>query len=205
MLRREGLLAPQRAHRRRSKRLHDGKIITDAPTGGGAPTAPWPGPSRTAGYGSSTWSTTTPARRVSLRGSTSRRSGTGSLPCNRSTTPSSTATAHWPPTSPAASRSATTRTTSTAPPTSPARSAGSASTTPRPTPESPTNGCAERWIKTLKEQCLWARTYRNVDDLRQAVADFVELYNTQWLIERLGHRTPRETHQHWLADKAAVA
>ncbi len=67
------------------------------------------------------------------------------------------------------------------------------------------NGCAERWIKTLKQQCLWARTYRNVDDLRQAVADFVELYNTQWLIERLGHRTPRETYQAWLADKAAAA
>ena len=54
------------------------------------------------------------------------------------------------------------------------------------------NGCAERWIKTLKEQCLWARTYRNVDDLRDAVAAFVALYNTQWLIERLGHRTPRD-------------
>ncbi len=67
------------------------------------------------------------------------------------------------------------------------------------------NGCAERWIKTLKEQCLWARVYRNVDELRRAVAAFVELYNTQWLIERLGHRTPRETYQHWLADKAAAA
>jgi transposase InsO family protein len=71
--------------------------------------------------------------------------------------------------------------------------------------EPETNGCVERWIKTLKEQCLWARTYRNVDDLRQAVAAFVELYNTQWLIERLGHRTPHETYQTWLADKAAAA
>ena len=31
LLRREGLLAPQRAHRRRTPRLHDGRIITDAP------------------------------------------------------------------------------------------------------------------------------------------------------------------------------
>jgi len=67
------------------------------------------------------------------------------------------------------------------------------------------NGCAERWIKTLKEQCLWARTYRTVDDLRDAVIAFVELYNTQWLIERLGHRTPRETYQQWLAEQTAVA
>lgn len=67
------------------------------------------------------------------------------------------------------------------------------------------NGCAERWIKTLKEQCLWARSYRNVNDLRDAVAAFVELYNTQWLIERLGHRTPREAYQQWLADKGQAA
>ncbi|MGI8613114.1 MAG: hypothetical protein ACR2KL_04085 [Nocardioidaceae bacterium] len=37
---------------------------------------------------------------------------------------------------------------------------------------------------------MWARTYSNVDDLRQAVADFVEVYNHQWLIARLGHHTP---------------
>lgn len=67
------------------------------------------------------------------------------------------------------------------------------------------NGCAERWIKTLKEQCLWARTYRSVDDLRDAVTAFVELYNTHWLIERLGHRTPRETYQQRLAEPAAAA
>ena len=67
------------------------------------------------------------------------------------------------------------------------------------------NGCAERFIKTLKEQCLWARTYRTIDELRQAVADFVELYNREWLIERLGHRTPRETHEQWLAGKEQAA
>ncbi len=67
------------------------------------------------------------------------------------------------------------------------------------------NGCAERWIKTLKEQCLWARTYRDVDDLRQAVTGFVELYNREWLIERLGHRTPREAYAQWLADREQAA
>jgi putative transposase len=29
-----------------------------------------------------------------------------------------------------------------------------------------TNGCAERWIRTLKEQCLWAGLYDSVDQLR---------------------------------------
>lgn len=39
---------------------------------------------------------------------------------------------------------------------------------------------------------LWAELYEDVDHLRQAVAGFTELYNTEWLIERLGHRSPRE-------------
>jgi putative transposase len=60
--------------------------------------------------------------------------------------------------------------------------------------EPETNGCAERWIRTLKEQCLWARLYEDLDDLRQGVAQFVELYNTSWLIQRHGHRTPREAY-----------
>jgi putative transposase len=58
--------------------------------------------------------------------------------------------------------------------------------------EPETNGCAERFIRTLKEQCLWARPYATIDELRQAVAEFTHLYNTEWLIERHGHRTPRE-------------
>jgi putative transposase len=61
--------------------------------------------------------------------------------------------------------------------------------------EPETNGCAERWIRTLKEQCLWAGLHDTVDELRQAVAGFVDTYNTQWLIGRLGHRTPKEAYQ----------
>jgi putative transposase len=61
--------------------------------------------------------------------------------------------------------------------------------------EPETNGCAERWIRTLKEQCLWAQLHDSVDQLRQAVAGFVDRYNTQWLIGRLGHRTPKEAYQ----------
>lgn len=58
--------------------------------------------------------------------------------------------------------------------------------------EPETNGCAERFIPTLKEQCLWAELYNTADDLRRAVADWTELYNTEWLIERHRHQTPRE-------------
>jgi transposase InsO family protein len=61
--------------------------------------------------------------------------------------------------------------------------------------EPETNGCAERWIRTLKEQCLWTNLYDSVDELCQAVAGFVATYNSQWLIGRLGHRTPNEAYQ----------
>jgi putative transposase len=61
--------------------------------------------------------------------------------------------------------------------------------------EPETNGCAERWIRTLKEQCLWVELHDTVDELRQAVAGFVQSYNSQWLIGRLGHRTPKEAYQ----------
>jgi putative transposase len=65
------------------------------------------------------------------------------------------------------------------------------------------NGCAERWIRTLKEQCLWARVYDDVDDLAQAVAGFTDLYNSKWLIERHGHLTPREAYTRWRQEVAA--
>ena len=65
------------------------------------------------------------------------------------------------------------------------------------------NGCVERWIRTLKEQCLWARLYEDVDDLRRAVAEFCSTYNTQWLIERHGHRTPKEAYLDSITSAAA--
>jgi putative transposase len=61
--------------------------------------------------------------------------------------------------------------------------------------EPETNGCAERWIRTLKEQCLWAELHDTIDQLRQAVSGFVDRYNTSWLIQRHGHLTPREAYR----------
>jgi len=34
------------------------------------------------------------------------------------------------------------------------------------------NGCAERFIRTLKENLLWVRTFRDVEELRLALIDF---------------------------------
>lgn len=68
--------------------------------------------------------------------------------------------------------------------------------------EPPCNGCAERFIRTLKEQCLWARFYRDVIELRDAVAAFVQRYNDEWLIQRHGHRTPREAYAELMVSAA---
>lgn len=60
--------------------------------------------------------------------------------------------------------------------------------------EPPCNGCAERFIRTLKEQVIWTKRWDTIEALEAAVRAFVELYNREWLIERHGHRTPREAY-----------
>jgi putative transposase len=57
------------------------------------------------------------------------------------------------------------------------------------------NGCAERFIRTLKENLLWIRTFQTVEELRQALLEFKEQYNHLWIIERLGYRTPAQARQ----------
>jgi putative transposase len=69
--------------------------------------------------------------------------------------------------------------------------------------EPETNGCAERWIRTLKEQCLWAELHDTIDQLRQAVSGFIDRYNTSWLIQRHGHQTPKEAYRAAQASAAA--
>jgi putative transposase len=44
-------------------------------------------------------------------------------------------------------------------------------------------------------QCLWTTLHDTVEELRQAVAGFVEDYNSPWLIQRHGHRTPKEVYR----------
>jgi len=52
------------------------------------------------------------------------------------------------------------------------------------------NGVAERFIRTLKEQCLYLHQFTSLAEARTIISEFIERYNTQWLIERLGHQTP---------------
>jgi putative transposase len=54
------------------------------------------------------------------------------------------------------------------------------------------NGCAERLIRTLKEQLLWLRPFQNVEELWLALLDWAARYNGSWLIERHGFLTPTQ-------------
>ena len=65
------------------------------------------------------------------------------------------------------------------------------------------NGCAERFIRTLKEQLLWVEQFTTVEDLRLALLAFRDRYNHEWLIGRHGHRTPTAVRQAFAAEVAA--
>lgn len=58
--------------------------------------------------------------------------------------------------------------------------------------EPETNGCAEKAIQTLKEQVLWIEPFDTLDELRARVRAFARDYNEYWLLERHDYRTPRQ-------------
>jgi putative transposase len=66
------------------------------------------------------------------------------------------------------------------------------------------NGCAERFIRTLKEQLLWIRAFATVAELVEALGEFKRIYNEQWLIRRHGHRTPSQVRRD-LGDSESAA
>ena len=54
------------------------------------------------------------------------------------------------------------------------------------------NGVAERFIRTLKENLLWVRTFDTIEELRAALVEFAHHYNKTWLVARHGYRTPAQ-------------
>lgn len=68
--------------------------------------------------------------------------------------------------------------------------------------EPQTNGTAERFMRTMKEQFLWSQQFDGVNDLRQALSSWMKTYNNEWLVERLGHRSPKETYASFISNAA---
>ena len=53
------------------------------------------------------------------------------------------------------------------------------------------NGVAERFIRTLKENLLWVRSFDTIEALRLALLEFKRTYNEQWMLEKYHDSKPR--------------
>jgi len=67
-----------------------------------------------------------------------------------------------------------------------------------------TNGVAERFIRTLKEQIVFGRFDQNAEALRAAVRASFERSNQHWLLEKNGYRSPAEAKRRWMAAAATT-
>jgi putative transposase len=63
--------------------------------------------------------------------------------------------------------------------------------------EPETNGVAERFFRTLKEQIIHGRIYQTIDEVRTAVRDFIARYNAAWLLEKNGFQSPSDARAAW--------
>ena len=57
------------------------------------------------------------------------------------------------------------------------------------------NGVAERFIRTLKQECLYLHDFTSLEEARQAIGAFIERYNHGWILERHGYMTPTQARE----------
>jgi putative transposase len=65
-----------------------------------------------------------------------------------------------------------------------------------------TNGVAERFNRTLKEQVIYGRVFQNLEEVRTAVRRFVNTYNREWPVEKNGFLSPCQARAQWLAQSS---
>jgi len=66
------------------------------------------------------------------------------------------------------------------------------------------NGIVGRFFRTPKEQVLWVHRFRNLEEARQVIGEFIARYNGEWLIPRLGHRSPAQARESFLTLQEAA-
>ncbi len=66
------------------------------------------------------------------------------------------------------------------------------------------NGVAERFIRTLKENLLWVRTFKTIEDLRAELVAFARRYNETWLVARHGYKTPARVREEQTMPRIAI-
>lgn len=67
------------------------------------------------------------------------------------------------------------------------------------------NGCIERFFRTLKEQLLWIRHFRDLEELRAALIEFRDRYNHHWILGRLNYRTPTQSRRDFTVELPTAA
>jgi putative transposase len=60
-----------------------------------------------------------------------------------------------------------------------------------------TNGVAERFIRTLKEQVIYCLVFQNLCEVREVVRRFGNTYNREWLVEKNNFKSPRQAMAQW--------
>ena len=66
------------------------------------------------------------------------------------------------------------------------------------------NGVAERFIRTLKENLLWVRSFETIEELRLALLAFKRTYNEQWMLEKYDYRSPAQVRRDLVGLDAAA-
>ena len=66
------------------------------------------------------------------------------------------------------------------------------------------DGVAERFIRTLKENLLWVRSFETIEELRLALLEFKRTYNEQWMLEKYDYRSPAQVRRDLLGLDAAA-
>ncbi len=55
------------------------------------------------------------------------------------------------------------------------------------------NGLIERFMRTLKEGCIYLnRFFASLSEAKRIIGEFIERYNREWMIERHDYKTPIE-------------
>ena len=61
------------------------------------------------------------------------------------------------------------------------------------TPYSPEqNGAIERFMRTLKEECIWLNAFASFREAKSKIETWIEEYNTERPHQELGYSTPTE-------------
>lgn len=71
------------------------------------------------------------------------------------------------------------------------------------TPEG--NGVIERFFRTLKENCLWKETFKDIEQMNAKLQRFRKNYNNEWILERHRYKTPTQVRQIWNQKQENVA